>query len=208
NFKQLFEQELNYTFVTNESPQMTEKDVRSFLTKFTAKYKLHDNTHKYDGLIMIICGHGENGNMLVTSDEKSLSIDEIYESLGCDILESFKDLPKIFIMDLCRGENTPTINTTMRGKTEEKKNMNLHGDNYSEFLFIWSTTQRYEIADFSLLSKCMKRVMISKYKSGYPFKQILDDVRREIRKSKNGEWYCMETQDTASYDIIFARKKS
>ncbi|ETO34317.1 hypothetical protein RFI_02778, partial [Reticulomyxa filosa] len=211
NFKQLFEQELNYTFVTNESPQMTEKDVRSFLTKFTAKYKLHDNTHKYDGLIMIICGHGENGNMLVTSDGKSLSIDGIRESFGCDILESFNDLPKIFIIDVCRGKNIPTAQATTRtrGKTQKKGNVQSLGHSGDGFLTIWSTISGYQVADFSLLSKCMKSVVISKYKSGCPFKQILDDVRRETRKSKNGEWYCVEAQDTTSYDIVFvARKKS
>ncbi|ETO02493.1 hypothetical protein RFI_34937, partial [Reticulomyxa filosa] len=210
NYQQIFREELNYQFMSNKHPKMQKRSVQSFLAKFAAKYKLHDSSHEYDGLIIIICGHGENGNMLVASDGKSLSIDEIYESLGCDILESFKGLPKIFIIDLHRGENTSAINTTtMRGKTEEKKDMKLHGDNYNEFLFIWLTTQRYEIADFSLLSKCMKSVIISKYKSGYPFKQMLDDVRQEIRKSKNGEWYCMETQDTASYDMVFAsRKKS
>ncbi|ETO07241.1 caspase-8, partial [Reticulomyxa filosa] len=158
NFKELFEQELNYEFVCNQSPQMTKKDVQSFLAKLVANYDLHDNTHKYDGLIMIICGHGENGNMLMTSDGKSLSIDEIRALFNCDKMESFKDFPKIFIIDMCRGENTPTAHTTTiaRGKVEKKKEMQLLGHNDDGFLIIWSTTQGYQIGDFSLLSNCMK----------------------------------------------------
>ncbi|ETO00696.1 hypothetical protein RFI_36744, partial [Reticulomyxa filosa] len=99
NFKELFGQELNYEFVCNQSPQTTKKDLQSFLDKLVANYDLHDNTHKYDGLIMIICGHGENENMLITSDGESLSIDEIRASFNCDKIKSFKDFPKIFIID-------------------------------------------------------------------------------------------------------------
>ncbi|ETO00856.1 hypothetical protein RFI_36584 [Reticulomyxa filosa] len=47
-----------------------------------------------------------------------------------------------------------------------------------------------------------------KYKNGYPFKQMLNDIRQEIRKSKNGEWYCVETQDTTSYDVVFIARKT
>ncbi|ETO32440.1 hypothetical protein RFI_04677, partial [Reticulomyxa filosa] len=137
NFKQLFEQELNYTFVVNESPQMTKKEVRSFLTKFIAKYKLHANTRKYDGLIMIICGHGEKGNMLVTSDGKSLSIDEIRELF---------DLPKIFIIDVCRGETSPTAHSTTstRGKIQKKETVQSLGHSGDGFLTIWSTISGYQ----------------------------------------------------------------
>ncbi|ETO10739.1 hypothetical protein RFI_26638 [Reticulomyxa filosa] len=207
NFKKLFEQELNYEFVCNQPQQMTKKDIQSFLARLISNYELHNNTHKYDGLIMIICGHGENGNMLVTSDGKSLSIDEIRESFNCDKMESFKDFPKIFIIDMCRGKNTPTahMTTTMRGKKEDMQSL---GHNDDGFLMIWSTTQGHQIGDFSLLSNCMKSVVMSKYKSGYPFKQMLNDVRQEIRRSKNGEWYCVETQDTTSYDMVFVARKT
>ncbi|ETO11545.1 caspase 8-like protein, partial [Reticulomyxa filosa] len=122
--------------------------------------------------------------MLITSDGESLSIDEIRASFNCDKIKSFKDFPKIFIIDVCRGENIPTAHTTtmMREKVE-KEEMQLLGHNDDGFLIIWSTTQGYQIGDFSF-------VVMSKYKSGYPFKQMLNDVRQEIRKRNNGEWYC------------------
>ncbi|ETO20137.1 hypothetical protein RFI_17079 [Reticulomyxa filosa] len=65
NFSQLFGQKLNYDVVCNPSPKMTKQDVQSFLAKLIVNYELHENTRKYDGLIVIICGHGENGNTLV-----------------------------------------------------------------------------------------------------------------------------------------------
>ncbi|ETO36336.1 hypothetical protein RFI_00725 [Reticulomyxa filosa] len=209
NFKKLFEQELNYQFVCNQSPQMTKKDVQVFMDRLFVDFELRTNAKQYDGLIMIICGHGKNGNMLVTSDGKSLSIDEIRASFNCDKMESFKNFPKIFIIDVCRGENIPTSQTmAMRGKVEKKEDIRLLGHNDDGFLMIWSTTQGYQIGDFSLLSSSMKSVVKSKYKSGYPFKQMFDDIRQEIRKRSSGEWYCIETQDTTSYDMIFVAKRT
>ncbi|ETO03031.1 hypothetical protein RFI_34379, partial [Reticulomyxa filosa] len=84
---------------------------------------------------------------------------------------------------------------------QKKKDVQLSGHSGDGFLTIWSTISGYQVADFSLLSEHIKSVAISKYKSGYPFKQMLNDVRQEIRKSNNGEWYCVETQDTTSYDM-------
>ncbi|ETN99636.1 hypothetical protein RFI_37832 [Reticulomyxa filosa] len=118
-------------------------------------------------------------------------------------MEAFKDLPKIFIIDACRGENAPkSYELAMRG------NEILHGHNDDGFLIIWSTTKGHRVADLSLLSHCMKNVVTSKYKSGYPFKKMLQDIRTEIRKNKSSEWYCVENQDTTDYDIIFQQRKS
>ncbi|ETN99336.1 hypothetical protein RFI_38145 [Reticulomyxa filosa] len=107
NFKQLFEQELKYEVVCNSVPKMTKQDIQSFLAKLVVNHDLHENKNKYDGLIIIICGHGEDGNMLVSSDGKQVSIDKIRSTFNCNEMESFKDLPKIFIIDTCRGENIP-----------------------------------------------------------------------------------------------------
>ncbi|ETO05944.1 hypothetical protein RFI_31453 [Reticulomyxa filosa] len=203
NFKQLFEQELNYEMICNSSSNMTKDDVRDFMDGIILNFQLRKNTNKYDGLILVICGHGENGNMLVTSDGKHVSIDEMRTSFNCDKMESFKDLPKIFIIDACRGENIPKSHEiVMRG------NKALYGHNDDGFLIIWSTTKGHRVADLSLLSECMKKVVVSKYKSGYPFKQMLQDIRTEIRNNKSSEWYCVESQDTTDYDIIFESKKS
>ncbi|ETO31606.1 hypothetical protein RFI_05515 [Reticulomyxa filosa] len=202
NFKQLFEQELKYDVVCNQSSKMTKQDVQSFLIKLIANSELHENTHKYDGLIIIICGHGDDGN-IVASDGKLVSIDKIQSSFNCSELESFKDLPKIFIIDACRGENIPkSYEPIMRGKES------LCGHQDDGFLIIWSTTKGHKVADLSLLSKSVNKVVTSKYKIGYPFKQMLQDIRTDIRSNKSSEWYCVESQDTTDYDIIFQQRTS
>ncbi|ETO02159.1 hypothetical protein RFI_35277, partial [Reticulomyxa filosa] len=137
----------------------------------------------------------------VASDGKHVSIDEMRTSFNCYKMEIFKDLPKIFIIDACRGENVPnSYEYTTRG------NEKLHGHNDDGFLTIWSTTKGHRVADLSLLSQCMKNAVTSKYKSGYPFKQMLQNIRTEIRKHKSSEWYCVESQDTTDYDIIFQQR--
>ncbi|ETO01755.1 ras-related protein Rap-1A [Reticulomyxa filosa] len=203
NFKQLFEQELNYKIVCNPSPKMAKGDVQDFMDQLVIDFKLRKNAYDYDGLIMIICGHGENENMLVASDGKYISIDEMRTSFNCYKMESFKDLPKIFIIDACRGENIPKAHEIVK-----RGNDTSYGHNDDGFLTIWSTTKGHQVADLSLLSECMKNIITSKYKSGYPFKQMLQEIRTKIRDNKSSEWYCVESQDTTDYDIIFQQRKS
>ncbi|ETO00975.1 hypothetical protein RFI_36465 [Reticulomyxa filosa] len=54
NFRKLFEQ-LKYKTIFNQSPKMTKQNNQSFLAKVVANYELHENTHKYDGLITVGC---------------------------------------------------------------------------------------------------------------------------------------------------------
>ncbi|ETO04845.1 hypothetical protein RFI_32551 [Reticulomyxa filosa] len=208
NFKQLFEQELNYTFVCNPSPSMTKEDVQDFMDRVIIDHGLRKNTKKYDGLIMIICGHGDQGDegdegdegdVLVTSDGGSIPIAEFRDPFNCKRMRSFEDFPKIFIIDVCRSKSNPESQkpaTTEKGK--------LHKDD--GFLVIWSTTKGNTVADLSLLSEYMKNIVTSTYKSGHPFKQALQDIRTEIR-NKN-DFYCVESQDTTNYDIVFEQRKS
>ncbi|ETO22535.1 caspase-3 [Reticulomyxa filosa] len=203
NFKQLFGQELNYEIVCTPSSKMTKSDVDEFMDQIKISFKLRTNNNKYDGLIVIICGHGDSGNMLVASDGKYVSIDKIRSSFNCHEMESFKDFPKIFIIDICRGENIPKAHEiAMRG------NEISYGHNDDGFLIIWSTTKGHRVADLSLFSECMKNTVTTKYKNSYPFKQMLHDIRTEIRKKKCSEWYCVESQDTTDYDIIFKQRES
>src|SRR5690349_11850743 len=76
NFRDLFEKEFNYTFVSNPSGMMKNDDLIDFIDEIIVKYKLRKEK-KYDGIIVIICGHGAEGNKLVTSDSKLISISEI-----------------------------------------------------------------------------------------------------------------------------------
>ncbi|ETO01809.1 hypothetical protein RFI_35630 [Reticulomyxa filosa] len=207
NFKSIFKQELNYEFVCNEEPEMNKEDVNEFLADLISTHKLHKNKKEYDALIMIISGHGDEEDVLVTSEGNSIPINEIRSSFDCSRINSLKDCPKIFIIDVCRGNVVPqnAENIPIKGKNNKEQN-NMHNDN--GFLMIWSTTKGYQVADLSLFSESMKNIIISKYKIGYPLSQMLREIREDIKRKGSGEWYCVESQDTIDYDITFQQRKS
>ncbi|ETN98240.1 hypothetical protein RFI_39270 [Reticulomyxa filosa] len=125
NFKSIFGQELNYEFVYNKKPKMNKEDVQEFTDEIFINFKLRRNLNKYDALIVIISGHCDEGDVLVTSDGKYLPIDKIRSSFNSHEIESLKDCPKIFIIDVCSGDNIPqaTNNTQTKGKKEKSKIM-------------------------------------------------------------------------------------
>ncbi|ETO02501.1 hypothetical protein RFI_34929, partial [Reticulomyxa filosa] len=191
NFREVFKQELNYEFVCNEEFKMNKEDIDEFLENVIVNHKLYKNKRNYDALIITILGHGE-GDALVTSDGEHVPVDEIRSLFNCNKMESLKDCPKIFIIDICR---TPQVSNFIR--TTKQNNMY---DKYG-FLTILSTTSGYQIAALSLFSEDIKRTIISRYKMDYPLTQILKEIRANTMKKSDG-WYCVESQDTTDYDIF------
>ncbi|ETO00919.1 hypothetical protein RFI_36521 [Reticulomyxa filosa] len=79
---------------------MTKDEIDEFIDKVKSNFKLRKNTNEYDGIIIIICGHRENGNMLVTSNGKFVSIDEMFMSFNCYKMEAFKIFQKYLLLVL------------------------------------------------------------------------------------------------------------
>ncbi|ETN98996.1 caspase-1 [Reticulomyxa filosa] len=207
NFRELFETTLKYEFVCKDKNKlkMTKDDVREFLDEVIYKFKLRKNLNGYDGLIFILCGHGDDGNVLVTSEGDSLSIDKIHSDFNCNEMSSLKDIPKIFIINACRGKKMPKSHIIgMRAKPEDTKRRLYYGHNDDGFFTIWSTTNGHIVKDSPLFSKCIKEVIAEMCEKGYSLNQMLREIRDRIQKSNGGEWYCVESQDTMSYDILFS----
>ncbi|ETO33708.1 hypothetical protein RFI_03392 [Reticulomyxa filosa] len=207
NYKQLFQKELKYEVIHNQCPKMTKQDVQNFMDKIILKNELRKNRNNYDGLIIIICGHGKNDN-LIASDGKEISIDKIFERFNCTEMEAFKHFPKMCIIDICRGKNIPVCPeiTEMRGNNHNVSQLYEH--NGVDYLIIWSTTKGYQIPDLGLLSTCIKDTVIEKYKTGCSFNQILKQVQNDIFNYEKGKWYCIEVHDTTSYVIVLVARQS
>ncbi|ETO08036.1 hypothetical protein RFI_29355 [Reticulomyxa filosa] len=60
NFQKLFQKELKYKFICNDNPKMNKNDINEFLTNIIVEQQLYKNSNKYDALIMIISGHGDD----------------------------------------------------------------------------------------------------------------------------------------------------
>ncbi|ETO07311.1 hypothetical protein RFI_30081 [Reticulomyxa filosa] len=133
---------------------------------------------------ILICG----GDVLITSEGDKISIDEIRASFGC---RQMKDYPKIFIIDVCRGNINPQeACSRIKGKNENQQNNSHNG--YG-FLVIWSKTKGYQVNDSAFFSEMVV---------------FLHQMLRNVTKKTGGAYYCVESQDTTAYDIIFQQRKS
>ncbi|ETO26373.1 hypothetical protein RFI_10764 [Reticulomyxa filosa] len=205
NFKEIFEKQLRYDFISNKSDQMSKEDVQEFFDEMILKHKLYKNTNNYDAVVVIICGHGDIGDALVTSDGKTLGIDQIRTQFDCNKMESLKDCPKVFIVDIVRGSNFPaSYPVSMRGRTKSNSSKGAYyGHNDDGFLTVWSTTKGHVVSNSSLFSECLKDA-ITASKGVRSLHQMLFQLRNDIRSKKEGEWYCVESQDTTCYDIVLS----
>jgi len=102
-------------------------------------------------------------------------------------MKSFKNCPKIFIVDACRAcslsKHSHTTFTTRGPPTEYCHSLSVHGYHDDHFLTIWSTTNGHVVSDLSLLSECMKDVFVREY-SKHTLQQMLYHVRQSIRQKK------------------------
>ncbi|ETO31911.1 hypothetical protein RFI_05206 [Reticulomyxa filosa] len=123
---------------------------------------------------MVINGHGDEDDILVTSEGYSIPINEIRSFFDCNRINSLKGCPKVFIIDVYRGNIVPqnTENIPIKRKNNTEQN-NMHNDNV--FLMIWSTTKGYQVL-ICHYSASMKNIIISKYKIGYPLSHMLREI--------------------------------
>ncbi|ETO34735.1 hypothetical protein RFI_02356, partial [Reticulomyxa filosa] len=136
HFKGLFKDELKYDFVCNSNMYLTEAKLRDYWEEAIKDNELRRNVRKYDGVIVIICGHGTDKDELVTSDGKYFPISDLKDDLDCSRMESLKDCPKIFVVDICRGATmpkacpTPMAAVKTRGTAQSKIQAQLQSEWY------------------------------------------------------------------------------
>eukprot|EP01084_Bolivina_argentea_P005685 10726_1 len=85
----------------NPKQHWTEKELKDFLTD-RAHY-LERNIEIYDGLIVIVSGHGIRGN-ICTSDLKKFSKLAIHRIFSSAHPKS-RNIPRLFVFDCCAGNN-------------------------------------------------------------------------------------------------------
>jgi len=128
NFKKAFQDQLRYKIEVSKN-EMTKPGLLQFVRRVKEKYKLITNFSRYDGIIIILCGHGENGNSFVTSDGQLTLIDDIRSEFDGAKLESMSNFPKIFFIDICRSVRmekkkvlpATAVTTTRKIPPDEKK---------------------------------------------------------------------------------------
>ncbi|ETO20143.1 hypothetical protein RFI_17076 [Reticulomyxa filosa] len=200
NLRQLFEQELKYEFVHNKEFKMNKEDVAEFLEDVTIKHELAKNKRKYDALTIIILGHGDKRDALITSEGAYFPIDCIRSLFNCSKMESLRNCPKIFIINTCHGNTVPQFSDLIQAKGYATKQSNVHCG--YDFLTIQSITKGYQTINLSLFNEDIEHTIISKYKICYPLTQMLN---QNIMKRSDNEWYCVQSKH---YDIVFQQRNT
>ena len=90
-----------------------------------AKVLLRNKNLKFDGFIFIFSGHGYRDGIFTSIGEK-IQLDRIEKQFSPLNIKSFKDCPKIFIIDACRSTQ-PALPMDERLKVEIKQDTEIKG---------------------------------------------------------------------------------
>jgi len=66
----------------------------------------------YHGLLIFIACHGLPGNVLITSDKKTVTLAYLKELVNSEYAPAFSGVPKLFIISACRGEDEIQLEQT------------------------------------------------------------------------------------------------
>ncbi|ETO15456.1 G-protein beta WD-40 repeats containing protein, partial [Reticulomyxa filosa] len=120
--------------------------------------------------------------MFLTRDESSLSIDEIRTIFNCHEMESFKDFPKIFIVDVCRSENSPISHQTTTRRTNINNNMPFGYNSFKTLLFLFCV-ELFLFLSFKYLEYPMDSINYFDHKEDNSSK----DYKEKTKKSYKNE---------------------
>ncbi|ETN97366.1 hypothetical protein RFI_40163, partial [Reticulomyxa filosa] len=173
NFRQLFEQNLGYEFVCNTNFKMNKEDVKEFLIELITSRGLVKNRQRYDALILIVSGHGGEGDVLITSDGKKTPIDSI-RTFQAEKENNITRRGKVHDSEVYDSEVSDS--EVSDSKVQDSKVHDGEG-----FLMVWSTTRGYSLSDLSIFSESIKCIIGEKYQNE-TLQQMLNKIRNNIKK--------------------------
>ena len=170
NWINLFDKHLKFgqNIVKNDiNKPLNKNDFLHFLDSVFVFENLRNNSKNYDSIIFTYSGHGTDKDEIYFSNEKTLSLKLLFKKFdgGDDNLQSFVGLPKIFIIDMCRGDNVnipirqilknnsnnSTGGLKYRGGNEKENVLFHHRDN--SFIKVFSITQGNASLDAGYLAE-------------------------------------------------------
>ena len=154
------------------------------------------------------------------SDDKLLSLESLFSRFdgGEDHLQSFVGLPKIFILDLCRGSkisdpvqrdvNCNTYNGKLNGigfrnanALDEKDKLKLFHHRDNAFIKVFSITKGNAAPDSGYLVEYLCKMMKQTDLKKNCFHKLVKMTDLEIRKSS--AMHCIEFVSTACFETYF-----
>lgn len=106
-------QQFEYSIHQLKNEEATFSNIEMLLECLGKYLKKYDGAHINDDgsekvIIFTFSGHGANPNLLLTNDGDSLFLKDVMEPLVNPKIERVKVIPKLFMIDACRGSGRPT----------------------------------------------------------------------------------------------------
>ena len=190
----------------------------------------------YDGLIFIFSGHGyEDG--IVTSDGKLVSMTQIKQEFSANKISTFKDKPKIYIIDACRSKKPklPMTQDLIYVSTKGSQDADFKFYHpYINTLEIFGNTPDYSVLDLgateggvllSAMTKHLSRYVDKLNNSNHSrkskeskhnskvkkkiltFQQLLIPIRRDMHKQM-GANHALHESNTMMFELFLQMKQS
>ena len=229
NWIELFDKHLkfgkNINIIKNDIDKpLNKNDFLDFINSAFIHEKLRDNSKKYDSIIFTYSGHGKFKDKIYFSDEKCLSLESIFSKFDGDDdnLQSFVGLPKIFIIDMCRGNgvsigirqqvfqqnngNTGKNGNGLKFRVADEIDYNpLYHHRDNSFIKVFSITKGNASPDTGYLVEYLCQTMKDK---GIDLKTTcfhdlvkIADLR--IREQTKSASHCVEYISTAAFETYF-----
>ena len=226
NMKNLWEKKFNYKVITNDiTPDEDEYYIDQemvFENLIDARRLLRDKKNKFDGFIFIYSGHGYK-NGIITSANEYVKLTDIEKQFSAKFLKSFKDCPKIFIIDACRSKNAclpmderyrdPTVINEIKGN----KNATTKAQYYhplANMIEVFGNTIGYSVSGGSktggsLITEiyCTFERYIVKKRNVFKkktFQQLLNPIKKELHKKQYGNQVLKIEETLLGIDVYIA----
>jgi hypothetical protein len=227
----LFESNFNYNCHISDN-HLTKSKLKSFLFKIIVEEDLHENSNKYDGIIVCLFAHCKpNGyDTIITSDGGTLSLLQIEDIFNNMNMEACSNIPKIFIVDL--NPQTKEYSTlggpdhdNYNNNNNNNNNVNNNNDNnnvtdhdkHEKGNVVWSNGTDdmltvLALTDSHLLAQFLNETMLNKEVINVhaSFDTILNMVGFKMRNNKEGDGdnsNCIQINKTTAYQLLFHPKE-
>ena len=150
----------------------------------------------YKRLIFAFAGHGNEKGQIITSEGKTVSIEEIIDCLSKS--NDLQRMPKIFFFDACRGKKEDTGRMMPIARGGEKAPTVRVSVSASNYLVAYSTIdgyRSYEENGGGIWMQCVARKLLAENKS---IMDVLTAVNEEMNAKFQNPKYCFQVPELTS----------
>ena len=175
SMKSTLDKSLN--FAVHHEHNVSLRTLRSLLTTVAGR----GYPPSYRRVIIVFTGHGTKG-LLYTNDEKTVKIDEMLTTFSPDRARNIGNIPKLFFIDACRGDEGTKSALVPRGEKGATLAETVSVPNESNFLVAFATLSNCKSYETRMGGTWMT-MLAEQLKQNASICDILTFVNKELMKS-------------------------